>query len=506
MSALDEIFKLANDRIARESAAREARGEPPPELPKLEPRAKRGTGGARLPSPYAGKPRAVPAPKPTPARQAAPAEAESVRLEDFHAHMPSHAYLFTPTRELWPAASVNGRIREWPTNPGTMKAMKPSDWLDAHRPIEQMAWHPAEPELIEGRVMQINGWADHAGAKVFNLYRAPAVINGDARRADKWREHLRTVYAAEADHIEQWLAQRVQRPGVKVNHALVLGGSQGTGKDTLLEPVRAGIGPWNWQDISPVQMLGRFNGWAKAVVVRVNEARDLGDVDRFGFYDHSKTYIAAPPDVIRVDEKNLREHYVANVMGVIITTNNRVDGLYLPADDRRHFVAWSELTRDAFTEGYWSDLWGWYERGGIGDVVAFLRSMDLSRFDAKAPPPKTPAFWAIVQTNEAPESSELRDLLEKAGEPEATTISDIILRAEAERMFDLAAELRDRKSRRSVPHKFERVGYVAVRNPTAEDGLFKIAGRRQCVYAKKSLPLPLQVRAARELADRQTGQ
>jgi hypothetical protein len=70
-------------------------------------------------------------------------------------------------------------------------------------------------------------------------------------------------------------------------------------------------------------MLGRFNGFVKSVILRVSEARDLGDVDRFAFYDHTKVYTAAPPDVLRVDEKYLREHYVLNCTGMIITTNHK---------------------------------------------------------------------------------------------------------------------------------------------------------------------------------------
>ncbi len=61
-------------------------------------------------------------------------------------------------------------------------------------------------------------------------------------------------------------------------------------------------------------MLGRFNGFLKTVILRINEARDLGDVNRFQFYDHMKAYTAAPPDVLRVDEKNLREHSVAQLL------------------------------------------------------------------------------------------------------------------------------------------------------------------------------------------------
>jgi hypothetical protein len=38
------------------------------------------------------------------------------------------------------------------------------------------------------------------------------------------------------------------------------------------------------------------------------------------------------------ERKNLREHYVPNITGVIITTNHKSDGIFLPADDRRHFL------------------------------------------------------------------------------------------------------------------------------------------------------------------------
>jgi len=75
----------------------------------------------------------------------------------------------------------------------------------------------------------------------------------------------------------------VQHPQDKINHALVLGGCQGIGKDTLLEPVKSAVGPWNFSEVSPQHMLGRFNGYLKSVILRVSEARDLGDVDRFAF-------------------------------------------------------------------------------------------------------------------------------------------------------------------------------------------------------------------------------
>ena len=115
---------------------------------------------------------------------------------------------------------------------------------------------------------------------------------GDRQSGD----HVKLVFPNDCDHIVKWLAHRVQRAEEKINHALVLGGAQGIGKDTLLEPVKRSVGPWNTFEISPQHLLGRFNGFAKAVILRINEARDLGEMNRYQFYDHAKAYTATPPD------------------------------------------------------------------------------------------------------------------------------------------------------------------------------------------------------------------
>ena len=330
----------------------------------------------------------------------------------------------------------------------------------------------------------------------FNLYRPAKTERGNANEAEPWLAHVRKIFGDDAGHIVTWLAHRVQHPEEKINHALVFGGHQGIGKDTLLEPVKYAVGPWNFHEVSPQHMLGRFNSFLRSVILRVNEARDLGDVSRFAFYDHMKNFTAAPPDVLRVDEKNLREHSILNCCGVVITTNHKADGIYLPADDRRHFVAWSDLTKEDFADDYWNALWGWYVRGG-GDrhVASYLAELDISEFDPKAPPPKTPAFWDIVDANRVPEDAELADVLDRLGNPEATTL--IRLSNEATGGFE--AWIKDRKNRRVIPHRLETCGYSPVRNPYAKDGLWKINYARQVVYAKSALSLQDRIAAANEL-------
>ena len=226
-----------------------------------------------------------------------------------------------------------------------------TQWLDQNRPVEQMTWCPGLPMLIPDRLVSDGGWIERQGRDL--LQPLPAATARTGRR-QQGRSHGSSTCTRcstdDAEHIIRWLAHRVQRPQEKINHALVLGGAQGIGKDTLLEPVKHAIGPWNFHEVSPSHLLGRFNSFVKSVILRVNEARDLGDVDRFKFYDHTKIYTAAPPDVLRVDEKHLREYYVFNCLGFLITTNHKTDGIYLPADDRRHYVAWSQRTKEDFSD------------------------------------------------------------------------------------------------------------------------------------------------------------
>jgi Family of unknown function (DUF5906) len=374
-----------------------------------------------------------------------------------------------------------------------------SAWLDRFKPVEQMTWAPGLPLIIRDKLVLEGGWTDHRGAAAFNLYRSPDRIGlGNPASAGRWVEHVNLVYPDDADHILDWLAHRVQRPEEKINHALVVGGQQGIGKDTLLEPVKYAIGAWNFQEASPAQVLGRFNGFLKAVILRISEAHDLGEFDRFQFYDHMKSYTAAPPDTLRVDEKHLREYAIINCCGVIITTNHKTDGIFLPADDRRHYVAWSDRTKEdpVFQNGYWPAIYAWYAAGGLDHAAAYLMDRNISAFNPKAPPPKTPAFWAITDANRPSEDAEIADLLDSLGSPEAVTLVRLCEAATGE----TAGWLNDRKNRRIIPHRLETCGYAPVRNPDAKDGMWKIIGRRQAVYAAQTLNLSERIASARRLA------
>jgi hypothetical protein len=438
-------------------------------------------------------------------------------LDDFVAHLEAHKYLYRPTGKLWPRVSVNAAVP--PVCDGVDEDGKPvwipaSDWLDAHASVHQVTWSPGDPEIIEGRLLNQGGWIERPDFRGYNLYRPPTITLGDPGQAGRWVDHVHRLYPDDAERLIQWFAHRAQHPARKVNHALLLGGPQGCGKDTILKPVREAVGPWNFAIASPPQVVGRFSGFLRSVVLLIPELYDLGDINKYAFYEHVKPMIAAPPDMHRCDEKFLAEVAVPNVTGVVFTSNQRI-GIYLPAGDRRHLAAWSELDPTTLPAGYFDAFHRWLDlEQGSAHVAAYLHAVDLAGFNPNAPPPKTEWFWSIVDAGRAPEESELSTLLDamsacpgEAEWPEAVTLAQLVA-AERDRSGwipengsknDFASWLDDRKNRRQIPHRMEAVGYVAVRNDGAKDGLWKVGGARMAVYAKRELERRDQLTAVNRL-------
>jgi hypothetical protein len=428
-------------------------------------------------------------------------------LGDFYAVPATNQILFMPSRELWPISSVNSVLPPVPTGEkrnGKLVVIKATEWLKRYRRAEQITWAPGLPQIIEDRMILEGGWRDHSGAHCLNLYLPPPppVLAGDASLATPWLDHFHRLYPEDDDDMVNWLAHRVQRPGEKPNHALLMGGGQGIGKDMLLHPVKIAVGPWNFQEISPTNLMETWNPFVKAVILRMNEAHDLGDGDRanrFALYERIKIYAAAPPDVLACNDKYIRRHYVPNVLGLVVTTNHKSDGIYLPGDDRRHLVGWSNCIKEEFSAGYFNTMWHWLlHEGGNAHVAAYLAQRDLSNFDPCAVPRQTAAFFDIVAASQAPEDAELADVLDSVGaEKGRPDICSLLTLAASPRGASLEWLL-DRRHRRSIPHRMERCGYVACRNPNTDDGQWRINGRRQTLYTKASLRPEQRLQAARD--------
>jgi hypothetical protein len=397
---------------------------------------------------------------------------------------------------MWPNASIDDRIDKQPlldasgqpirNANGKVVMIPASVWLAKHRSVEALTWDPGKPELIHDYVVVEGGYIYKPGATSYNFYRPPPEIKlGDPAQAVRWVQHWHKIYPTDADHIIAWLAHRVQFPGIKINHALMLGGAPKIGKDTLLEAVVRTLGTWNFKNIKLNHLVGKNNEFLKAVIVRLSEARDVGERgtnDLYRLNDHVKDMLATPPDTLRINEKYINEYYILNRAGMIITSNYR-DALRLPADDRRHYVAFSEYSSEEFATEYWDAFWNWYDNeNGFAHVAALLYQYDLSNFNPKAEPRKTEAFDYMVAASRGVAYGELADAIDKLGNPPALTINELMAAAPT------LEWLRDLDARKSIPHRFAECQYVAVSNPYAKDKLWRINGQRQAIYVHKDVP------------------
>jgi Family of unknown function (DUF5906) len=374
-----------------------------------------------------------------------------------------------------------------------------------------MTWLPGADEVIYDKVAFDCGWMPKKDTAIYNLYMPPNDISGEAAKAGPWIEHVRKLFPDEAEHIFGWCSHRIQRPGIKPNFGILLIGPPKIGKDTILIPLREGVGSWNYKDITLNQMTsGPFNDYLCAVVLRINEARDSGDagkgrIDRYALHDHLKPMLASPPETFRINRKHVQEFAGFNVVGVIITSNHQ-DALYLPEDDRRLLVANSPCKSDEFSAAFFDNFYRWYyDEGGVGHAIAFFKQYDLTQFNAYAAPPKTAGFWNIVAVDQGAEHGELLDAIDSLGReardkaardrnetvkedapferPEALTVGDLAIKAPS------AEWLTDRRQSRALPHRLRRCGYERVPNPNAEQnsGMWRVNGKRTMIYARADL-------------------
>ena len=103
-------------------------------------------------------PKVAPEPEDAQADEAAPSPTTQrvrVRIGDFVAYMPSHQYIYKPTREMWLAGSVDSSLPKVKVgfDKKTMKdiEIRASHWIDRNHPVAQMTWAPGKPMLIEDR-------------------------------------------------------------------------------------------------------------------------------------------------------------------------------------------------------------------------------------------------------------------------------------------------------------------------------------------------------------------
>ena len=254
----------------------------------------------------------------------------------------------------------------------------------------------------EGQVYG-NRWADAR----------PVPVEGDIT---PWLDHLHRMIPEEREreHMLDVIAHKVQRPDVKINHAILHIGRQGSGKDSLYEPFLWAVGGnrSSRRNVAIVRNEEVQSQWGynyESEIMVFEELRQTEAKDRRALENQLKPVIAAPPEFISVNRKGLHPYQALNRMFVLAFSNERVP-LSLPSEDRRWFVVYSEAPRMTDDEG--ARLWKWLDAGGCSAVAAWLHKRDVSAFNAGATPPMTEAKAIMVEQGRSGAESFLVDQLE----------------------------------------------------------------------------------------------
>ena len=241
----------------------------------------------------------------------------------------------------------------------------------------------------------------------------PEPVPGDVSR---WLTHLERLIPVEfeREHLLNVMAHKVQFPGHKINHAVLMGGTHGSGKDTLFAPFFWAVGGASKTNCSLVKNEDLTSQWGYALeceVMEIAELRQSEAKDRRSLENTLKPIIAAPPELLPINRKGLHPYMALNRVLVVAFSNERA-AITISTEDRRWFCLWAECEKLPEAEAV--GLWNWYKnRGGFEAVAHYLATRDVSAFNPSAPPPMTEAKAIMTEQGQSMAEAFIVDLIER---------------------------------------------------------------------------------------------
>ena len=224
-----------------------------------------------------------------------------------------------------------------------------------------------------------NRWRD---ARPTNL------IEGDIT---PWLDHARSLVPNEDElaHILDVMAFKVQHPEIKINHAVLHGGDEGSGKDTFWAPFLWAVCGDNLRNRGIMDNDSVNSQWGyqlESEVLIINELKEPDASARRQLANKLKPIIAAPPEMLPINRKGLHPYMMLNRVFVLAFSNDPVP-ISLASQDRRWFCVWSHAPRMEPSAA--AKLWQWYKNGGFSAIASWLVSRDISKFNPSAAPMMT---------------------------------------------------------------------------------------------------------------------
>jgi hypothetical protein len=301
-------------------------------------------------------------------------------LSDIVFSKPDNMFYSLSRRVAIPRPSINsvyagdlGRDLAYDDGKGGHKYMQVDKWFfqqPEHRVIDGLTYWPGQPGVFE-----------HEGSILANRYRPVSVVDPGRRVATReigpWLDLVKHVLGAEGPRAVvwflDWCAGVVAQPDLKPGWMVVLQGTQGIGKDMVLKPILAGVGPGNSTSIDADTLGSGFTGYAERRLLVVKELRQTSRGASTGHdqYNRLKWLVDATAETLSVNPKYGRPFEARNVVAVAVTTNE-LDAVALDPADRRALVYVSKA--DKWDAGRYLDLLHWLDhQDGTRLVTWWLR-------------------------------------------------------------------------------------------------------------------------------------
>jgi hypothetical protein len=224
----------------------------------------------------------------------------------------------------------------------------------------------------------------------------PDLSNLQSGDISPWLDHCQELVPepAELDHIFDVMAFKVQHPEIKVNHAILHAGDEGSGKDTFWAPFIWAVCGDHLKNRGIMDNNSVNSQWGyqlESEILIINELKEPDAATRRQLANQLKPIIAAPPEMLPINRKGLHPYYMANRLFVLAFSNDPVP-ISLASQDRRWFCVWSTAPRMDSRQA--KRIWDWYRSGGFGMIARFLRDRDVSQFNPSAPP-----MWTEFKAN-----------------------------------------------------------------------------------------------------------
>lgn len=219
----------------------------------------------------------------------------------------------------------------------------------------------------------------------------PAVNASVDADISMWLNHCQELVPEpdELSHIFDVMAFKVQNPRIKVNHAILHAGDEGSGKDTFWAPFIWAVCGDHLKNRGIMDNNSVNSQWGyqlESEILIINELKEPDAATRRQLANQLKPIIAAPPEMLPINRKGLHPYQMANRLFVLAFSNDPVP-ISLATQDRRWFCVWSTAPR--MNSDRARKIWEWYRAGGFAAIAAWFMARDVSRFNPSAPPAMT---------------------------------------------------------------------------------------------------------------------